>query len=135
MLEADDLETLEAAREARLPDRFEILLAPPGVPRTKPRALNLALRFAEGEHLVIYDAEDEPEPGQLREAVASFAAAGSSLGCLQGRLAIDNDREGWLTRLYALEYAALFDVINPGLARLGLPIALGGTSNHFRGLM
>ena len=37
-----------------------------------------------------------------------------------------------LTRLFRLEYASLFDAINPGLARLALPIALGGTSNHFR---
>ena len=33
-----------------------------------------------------------------------------------------------------MEYAALFDVINPGLATLGAPIALGGMSNHFRGI-
>ena len=31
-----------------------------------------------------------------------------------------------------MEYAALFDIINPGLAALDAPIALGGTSNHFR---
>jgi cellulose synthase/poly-beta-1,6-N-acetylglucosamine synthase-like glycosyltransferase len=37
-----------------------------------------------------------------------------------------------LSRLFSLEYTALFDLINPGLCALGLPIALGGTSNHFR---
>jgi cellulose synthase/poly-beta-1,6-N-acetylglucosamine synthase-like glycosyltransferase len=34
--------------------------------------------------------------------------------------------------MFAIEYAALFDLVDPGLAALGLPIALGGTSNHFR---
>lgn len=34
--------------------------------------------------------------------------------------------------MFAIEYAALFDVLNVGIARLGLPLALGGTSNHFR---
>ena len=34
--------------------------------------------------------------------------------------------------MFALEYAALFDVYNKGLAALGLPLFLGGTSNHFR---
>ena len=34
--------------------------------------------------------------------------------------------------MFGLEYAALFDVIKPGLASLGLPVPLGGTSNHFR---
>ncbi len=37
-----------------------------------------------------------------------------------------------LTRMFALEYAALFDVVNAGLMRTGLPVLLGGTSNHFR---
>ena len=39
-----------------------------------------------------------------------------------------------LTRLFAIEYAALFDVVNPGLAALRCPVPLGGTSNHFRGI-
>lgn len=132
VLEADDRTTLDALQAQRLPARFDILLAPSGRPRTKPRALNIALRFALGDYVVIYDAEDEPEPGQLREAVDAFEAAGPGLGCLQARLAIDNVADGWLARLFAIEYAALFDVINPGLAQLRLPIALGGTSNHFR---
>jgi len=40
-----------------------------------------------------------------------------------------------LTRLFAIEYAVLFDVINVGFAALRLPFPLGGSSNHFRGLM
>ncbi len=43
-----------------------------------------------------------------------------------------NAATSWLATMYAIEYAALFDVINPGLAAMGAPIALGGTSNHFR---
>jgi cellulose synthase/poly-beta-1,6-N-acetylglucosamine synthase-like glycosyltransferase len=54
------------------------------------------------------------------------------LACLQARLAIDNIGESWLTRLFAIEYAVLFDVLNPGDAGLGLPVPLGGSSNHFR---
>jgi len=38
---------------------------------------------------------------------------------------------GWLSAQWALEYAIQFGRILPALARLGLPIALGGTSNHF----
>ncbi len=45
---------------------------------------------------------------------------------------IDNGGANWMTGLFALDYAALFDVHNKGLAALGLPIFLGGTSNHFR---
>jgi hypothetical protein len=35
----------------------------------------MGLVFSHGEFLVIYDAEDRPEPGQLREAVAAFRSA------------------------------------------------------------
>ncbi len=41
-------------------------------------------------------------------------------------------KNSWLTRLFSIEYAALFDVLNPGTAALRLPLALGGSSNHFR---
>jgi cellulose synthase/poly-beta-1,6-N-acetylglucosamine synthase-like glycosyltransferase len=37
-----------------------------------------------------------------------------------------------LTRLFALDYALWFDFLLPGLERIGIPMPLGGTSNHFR---
>ncbi|MEE1657434.1 glycosyltransferase family 2 protein [Microvirga sp. CF3062] len=132
VLEADDHETPEALRSIDVPANVEILIAPPGEPRTKPRALNVALPLARGRYTVIYDAEDVPDPGQLRLAMSHFAEAPPRVACLQARLTIDNTDDTWLTRLFTIEYAALFDVFNPGLAEIGSPIALGGTSNHFR---
>ncbi|HYF56640.1 MAG TPA: glycosyltransferase [Salinarimonas sp.] len=132
VVEADDPETLPALRARDLPAGLEVIVAPPGAPRTKPRALNVALPLARGEFLVVYDAEDVPDPDQLRLAVDLFARAGPEVGCLQARLVIDNTEDGWLPRLFTIEYAALFDVINPGLAAAGLPVPLGGTSMHLR---
>lgn len=132
VVEADDPQTHAALRPHAQRHGFRILVAPDGRPRTKPRALNAALPFARGAHLVIYDAEDIPEPGQLRLAAETFAALGPDTVCLQARLAIDNESDGILPGCFAVEYAALFDVINPGFLRLGLPVPLGGTSNHFR---
>jgi cellulose synthase/poly-beta-1,6-N-acetylglucosamine synthase-like glycosyltransferase len=132
VLEADDQETPEALRAIDVPGNVEVLIAPPGEPRTKPRALNVALPLARGRYTVIYDAEDVPDPGQLRLAISRFAEAPPNVACLQARLTIDNTDDTWLTRLFTVEYAALFDVFNPGLADIGGPIALGGTSNHFR---
>ena len=132
VVEACDGETLDALRGVTLPPFCEVLVAPPGAPRTKPRALNVALPFCRGDLLVIYDAEDEPEPAQLRIAAAIFASGPASLACLQARLCIDNAGDGWIAALFALEYAALFDVINPGFGALAQPFPLGGTSNHFR---
>ncbi|MCI4677207.1 glycosyltransferase [Rhodoblastus acidophilus] len=132
VVEPDDPGTAQALRAAGLPPYAEIVVAPRGAPRTKPRALNVALPLARGRLLTILDAEDRPEPGQLRAAAAAFAVAGPRVACFQARLAIDNGHESWLSYFFAIGYAALFDVINPGLAALGLPLPLGGTSNHFR---
>ena len=130
--EAEDKETF-AALAAILPGvEYEIIVAPLGAPRTKPRALNIALPFARGALLCIYDAEDRPAPDQLRCAAARFARADKTLGCLQARLAIDNAQDNAIAGLFALDYAGLFEVVNPGVASLGLPMMLGGTSNHFR---
>jgi cellulose synthase/poly-beta-1,6-N-acetylglucosamine synthase-like glycosyltransferase len=131
VVEEEDSDTLTALARLRLPSRYHVIVAPHGEPRTKPRALNIALASVRSELLVVYDAEDEPAPDQLRLAAARFAKD-AELECLQARLVVRNVEESWLTKLFAMEYAALFDVINPGLAALGAPIALGGSSNHFR---
>ncbi len=132
LIEADDDETRLALERLSPGPVYDMVIAPPGHPRTKPRALNIGLAHARGELVTVYDAEDDPDPQQLRRAAAAFAQAPRSLACLQCPLAIDNARDSWLAGLFALDYASLFEVLDPGLARLRLPIPLGGTSNHFR---
>ncbi len=131
LVEADDVATRVALAAAPKPHWMRSVAVPSGLPRTKPRALNVGLALARGALITVYDAEDMPHPGQLRAAAARYAAAPPRLACLQGRLAITRDTR-LLPRLFALEYAALFDLHNVGLARLRLPMPLGGTSNHFR---
>jgi hypothetical protein len=96
VVEPDDHETLNALRRNGVPPFCEVIVAPPGFPRTKPRALNVALPLARGELVAVYDAEDIPDPQQLRLSAARFAGASSTLACLQARLAIDNIGDGWL---------------------------------------
>ena len=132
VLEADDAETIEAARSLGLEGVFEIIIVPQSEPQTKPKACNFALRFARGEYLVVYDAEDRPEPDQLRKVVATFRRSPANTACLQCRLNYYNVNENWLTRMFTLDYALWFDQVLPGLERLNMPIPLGGTSNHFR---
>lgn len=115
-----------------LPPFMQVMIVPHGRPQTKPRALNLALAEARGELFTIFDAEDVPDPRQLRLAAARFLRSDAELVCLQAHLVIDNPDDSWLSSCFALEYAGLFDVLNPGLLQSGLPIMLGGTSNHFR---
>jgi cellulose synthase/poly-beta-1,6-N-acetylglucosamine synthase-like glycosyltransferase len=130
-VEADDHDTRAAitAREHRLP--VTVIPIPAGELRTKPKALNVALRLARGAFTVIFDAEDRPEGNQLRQALRAFRSAGSDLACVQARLCIDT-KTSWLARYFTAEYAGHFDIFLPRLAALGLPLPLGGSSNHFR---
>ena len=132
ILEADDHPTYAALRAARPPSYIEIVRVPPSKPRTKPKACNYALQFARGSFITIFDAEDRPEPAQLKKAVMAFSVMPPEVVCLQARLDYDNREDNLLTRLFAIEYALLFRFIIPGFHRLGIPIPLGGTSNHFR---
>jgi cellulose synthase/poly-beta-1,6-N-acetylglucosamine synthase-like glycosyltransferase len=68
----------------------------------------------------------------LRDALAAFRRYGAATACVQASLTIDNASDSWLACMFAAEYAGQFDVFLPGLARLGAPLPLGGSSNHFR---
>jgi cellulose synthase/poly-beta-1,6-N-acetylglucosamine synthase-like glycosyltransferase len=131
-VEADDHATRAALAARRCPIPISVIPVPVAGPRTKPKALNVALPFARGTFTVIYDAEDRPEVDQLRSALRAFRAGGKRLACVQARLCIDNTADSMLARLYTAEYAGQFDVFLPGIAALRLPLPLGGSSNHFR---
>jgi cellulose synthase/poly-beta-1,6-N-acetylglucosamine synthase-like glycosyltransferase len=121
-----------AAVQQRLSDpRFSLLAVPDALPRTKPKALDFALPLCRGELVVVYDAEDTPEPDQLWMVARRFRDA-PDVECIQAQLVIDNGRENWLAGMFAAEYAGLFTVLMPALSRWGLVMPLGGTSNHFR---
>lgn len=132
LLEGDDTEMIHAVNARKLPEHFKVLLVPPSEPRTKPKALNIGLQHLQAEYLVVYDAEDKPEPDQLLKAVAAFRRLGPEVICLQAMLAYHNPRQNLLTRFFAAEYASWFTLYIPGLARNGWLFLLGGTSNHFR---
>lgn len=131
ILESIDHATQIEAAALALPPQFRIVVVPDSAPRTKPKALNYALQLARGDFIVVYDAEDMPDPDQLQRAVACYACSASDLACVQARLNIYNPYDGLLTRQFTIEYSALFDALLPAFERLGIPIPLGGTSNHF----
>jgi cellulose synthase/poly-beta-1,6-N-acetylglucosamine synthase-like glycosyltransferase len=132
LLEADDPDTLAALRAAAPPSYVRAVLVPAAAPRTKPKACNYGLQLATGELLTIFDAEDRPEPLQLRKAAIAFAALPADVACLQARLSLHNADQNLLTAWFAAEYVTWFRHFLPGLVALGAPIPLGGTSNHVR---
>jgi len=132
ILETVDEETRRAADRHALPGSMRIIVVPDSEPRTKPKAMNYALNFARGTYVAVFDAEDQPEVDQLRRALAQFRRSSSDrVSCVQAALNIYNARDGWLTRQFAIEYCVLFDALLPAYERLGVPLPLGGTSNHF----
>ncbi len=98
ILEEGDILMRRALAAIRLPGCFEVIVVPSGTPQTKPRALNYALPFCRGQLLTIFDAEDIPEPMQLRQAASSFAARPAHVACLQAQLLFYNPNENWLAR-------------------------------------
>lgn len=131
VVEATSKSTLTEVRKILDDPRFELIDVPEALPHTKPKALNYALPLVRGHYVVVYDAEDIPEPDQLRRAATVFSQQ-LSVDCLQAELVIDNADENWLTALFATEYSGLFGVMLPALSAWNLPMPLGGTSNHFR---
>lgn len=132
LLEEGDDETINAAKEANLPSFVRALIVPASSPKTKPKACNYGLAFARGEYVVVYDAEDQPDPMQLKKAYLGFKKVGPKTFCLQSKLNYFNSSHNLLTRLFTAEYSLWFDLILPGLQSIDATIPLGGTSNHFR---
>ncbi|GAC1402867.1 MAG: hypothetical protein NVSMB49_19560 [Ktedonobacteraceae bacterium] len=132
LTELDDIATRLAIQSLRLPQHFSIITVPDGKPRTKPRACNYGLLQATGDYVVIFDAEDVPDPLQLKKAVIAFANQGKKTACVQAKLNFYNSEQNLLTRWFTAEYSLWFDLTLPGLQKLGVPLPLGGTSNHFR---
>ncbi|HZC80046.1 MAG TPA: glycosyltransferase, partial [Ktedonobacterales bacterium] len=133
LVESDDEETRSSLDACILPPHIRPLTVPPGQPRTKPRALNVGLARARGALIVVYDAEDRPEPDQLRKAAAAFRALPRRVVCLQARLNFYNMRQSALARLFTADYVQWYYMLLPGMVRGARPfVPLGGTSNHFR---
>lgn len=132
VVEEEDQLTRKALARADLPPWMRVVVTPAGRVKTKPRALNFGLTQCRGSIIGVYDAEDAPEPQQIRKVVARFAQSGPDLACLQGVLDFYNPTKNWLARCFTIEYAGWFRVVLPGMARLGMPLPLGGTTLFFR---
>lgn len=132
LLEEDDTPSLEAIKTIRLPSYVRVVVVPHSTPKTKPKACNYGLNLAKGEYLVIYDAEDAPDPLQLKKSYLAFQKVDPTVKCLQAKLNYYNPHQNWLTRLFTAEYSLWFDVTLTGLQSIETTIPLGGTSNHFR---
>ena len=115
LLEEDDPETIAVARLANLPSFFDITIVPDGQPKGKPKACNYGLLHARGEYAVIYDAEDIPEPDQLKKVLVAFKNTPENMVCIQSKLNYYNREQNVLTKWFTTEYSTWFDLFLPGL--------------------
>ncbi|WP_342270217.1 glycosyltransferase family 2 protein [Rickettsia endosymbiont of Orchestes rusci] len=132
IIEADDYLMIKEISIYNLPSYIHVLQVPVALPRTKPKALNYAIEYSRGEYLVVYDAEDMPDPDQLLTALKVFKDLPPEYACLQAKLNFYNKDENLLTKMFNIEYSLWFEYILKGLSLLNLPVTLGGTSNHFK---
>ncbi len=132
LTEEDDKATESALKKAIKHQNFKIISVPKHAPRTKPKALNYGLQFSTGDIVTVYDAEDIPHPQQLFAAAQAFQNGGTNLAVIQAPLHAYNGEESWIASQFDLEYAIHFDVWLPAMTKMGWPIPLGGTSNHFK---
>lgn len=133
LVEEDDIATQAALLDADL-QSVRVVIVPHSLPKTKPKACNYGMSLPDlrGEFITIYDAEDIPEPLQLRRAVAAFGRLTGDIGCIQARLGYFNERQNLLTRFFSLEYDQWFGVVLPAVEQANCVVPLGGTSNHMR---
>ena len=132
LCEEDDLETIDKIRELALPPHFHLVVVPDSQPKTKPKACNYGLQLSTGAFCVIFDAEDRPDPDQLKKALIAFDSVPDNVVCMQGKLNHFNQDQNMLTSWFANEYSMHFELILPAMGASESPIPLGGTSNHFK---
>jgi len=131
LVEEDDLDTQFALRGMPI-SGVRVVIVPDSLPKTKPKACNygMSLPGLRGEMITIYDAEDIPDPLQLRRAVVAFRRAPNDIGCMQARLGYFNESQNLLTRWFSMEYDQWFGAVLPAVEQACCVVPLGGTSNH-----
>ncbi|RKP55232.1 glycosyltransferase [Cohnella endophytica] len=132
LIEEDDTDAQRMLHDMDLPSYYTTLIVPDSLPKTKPKACNYGLIRARGEYVVIYDAEDRPDPDQLKKVILTFRDSPATTACVQAKLNYFNSRQNLLTKWFTQEYSMWFELLLPGIMKLGIPVPLGGTSNHFK---
>ncbi|MGC4190375.1 MAG: glycosyltransferase [Thermomicrobiales bacterium] len=131
LVDEDDVTTLDLARTL-MPAWVKIQAVPTAEPRTKPRVLNYGLQRTSSDLIGVWDGEDWPEPTQLLRVAAAFRKVPDSVVCVQGRLVFRHAEHNLLTRWASIAYHGNFTLFIPALARMNLPVPLGGTSNFIK---
>jgi cellulose synthase/poly-beta-1,6-N-acetylglucosamine synthase-like glycosyltransferase len=96
----------------------------------KPSALNCALKYATGEIVAVFDADNVPEPDALLKTVEYFEEP--SVVAVQGTPYSINANENMLTKFVSYEEAVRFQAYFRGKDALNLFVPLSGSCQFIR---
>jgi len=112
--------------------RLKLVSIPPGLGgQGKSHALNLGLPYASHDLIAVYDADNLPEPGSLRDLVAELMAD-SSLAAAVGKVRTLNRVTNFLTRCINVEFISFQWIMQAGRWRLFRLASLPGTNYVIR---
>ena len=122
--------TVEICRRyvERYPNLIRLVLKPTS--NRKASALNYGLRYAKGEIVATFDADNVPEPDALIRAAEYFEDP--STAAVQGRICSINADQNMLTKFISYEEAVRYEVYMRGKDSLGLFVDLAGTCQFIR---
>jgi len=112
----------------RYPNLMRLVLKPTS--NRKASALNYGLRYAKGEIVATFDADNVPEPDALMRAAEYFEDP--STAAVQGRICSINADQNMLTKFISYEEAVRYEVYMRGKDSLGLFVDLAGTCQFIR---
>ena len=132
LIDEDD-DFLDHYSALNLPNHYRLEIAEDCFPKTKPKVCNMGLYSTDAEYIVIYDAEDKPDPNQLLKVLYKFK--NKAVECVQCQLHYMNENPSMISRFFNLEYLLHWRIMSWGIKRMQGKIAvipLGGTSQHLR---
>jgi cellulose synthase/poly-beta-1,6-N-acetylglucosamine synthase-like glycosyltransferase len=112
----------------RYPNLIRLVLKPTS--NRKASALNYGLKYAKGEIVATFDADNVPEPDALMRAAEYFDDP--STAAVQGRVCSINADQNMLTKLISYEQAVRYEVYMRGKDRLKLFVDVAGTCQFIR---
>jgi len=122
--------TVEICRKyvERYPNQIRLVLKPTS--NRKASALNYGLKYAKGEIVATFDADNVPEPDALMRAAEYFEDP--STAAVQGRICSINADQNMLTKFISYEEAVRYEAYMRGKDGLKLFVDLAGTCQFIR---
>ncbi len=118
----EELQAIAAENSRLLPLRIRDSVS-------KAQNVNAALSRVTGEFVGVFDADHHPAQGSFKRAWRWIA---SGVDVVQGHCVVRNGRAGYLQRLVASEFEAIYAVAHPGRARVHGFGIFGGSNGYWR---